>query len=81
MKILGLTPDDIVYAGASLAFDMSIEEMWAVFRVGATLRWGTESLAKSPTELAGVLDAHAVTVWCPVPSLLAVVDEPCRRCA
>ena len=76
MEILGLTRDDIVYAGASLAFDMSVEEMWAAFRVGATLLVGIESLAKSPTELAGVFSAHRVTVWCPVPSLLAVIDEP-----
>lgn len=75
-QILGLTPDDIVYASASLAFDMSVEEMWAAFRTGATLIVGTESLAKSPSELPGVLNAHGVTVWCPVPSLLAVVDEP-----
>ena len=40
MQILGLTADDIVYASASLAFDMSIEEMWAAFRVGATLLVG-----------------------------------------
>ena len=79
MEILGLTPGDIVYANASLAFDMSVEEMWAAFRVGATLLVGTESLAKSPTELPGVLNAHDVTVWCPVPSLLAVMDEPMPR--
>jgi non-ribosomal peptide synthetase-like protein len=75
-RILGLTPRDIVYAGASLAFDMSVEEMWAAFRTGATLLVGTESLAKSPGELPALFRDHGVTVWCPVPSLLAVVDEP-----
>jgi non-ribosomal peptide synthetase-like protein len=74
--ILQLTSQDVVYAGASLAFDVSIEEMWAAFYAGATLLVGSEALAKAIDELPGLLAAHGVTVWCPVPSLLAAISPP-----
>ena len=75
-EILRLTRDDIVYAGASLAFDVSVEEMWAAFYAGATLLVGSERLAKSVDEMPGVLHEYGVTVWCPVPSLLLTVNHP-----
>src|ERR1700761_7029616 len=75
-EILRLTRDDIVYAGASLAFDVSVEEMWAAFYAGATLLVGSERLAKSVDEMPGVLHEYGVTVWCPVPSLLLAVNHP-----
>ena len=46
-SILGVTPDDRVYAGASLAFDISVEEVWAAFLNGAELLVGDEQLAKA----------------------------------
>ena len=73
--VLGVTCEDRVFAGASLSFDISVEEMWAAFLNGAELLIGSESLAKAGPDLALTLAAQAVTVWCPVPSLLAVLDE------
>jgi non-ribosomal peptide synthetase-like protein len=73
-SVLGVTEEDRVYAGASLSFDVSVEEMWAAFLNGAELLVGSETLAKSGPDLAPVLDEAGVTVWCPVPSLLAVMD-------
>ena len=74
-SILGVTPADRVYAGASLAFDISVEEMWAAFLNGAELLVGSEALAKAGPDLALTLEAQGVTVWCPVPSLLSVLDQ------
>ena len=74
-SILGVTASDRVYAGASLAFDISVEEMWAAFLNGAELLVGSEQLAKAGPDLAATLEAEGVTVWCPVPSLLAVLDQ------
>jgi non-ribosomal peptide synthetase-like protein len=73
--ILGVTAEDRVFAGASLAFDISVEEMWAAFLNGAELLIGSEVLAKAGPDLAATLAAQGVTVWCPVPSLLAVMDQ------
>ena len=33
----GIGPDDIVFQGASVAFDLSMEEIWTPYLVGATL--------------------------------------------
>lgn len=74
--ILQLTRDDVVYAGASLAFDVSVEEMWTAFGAGATLLVASEALTKAIDELPAVFAAHRVTVWCPVPSLLAAISQP-----
>ncbi|HWX90757.1 MAG TPA: amino acid adenylation domain-containing protein, partial [Rhizomicrobium sp.] len=75
-EVLKLTEEDVVYAGASLAFDVSVEEMWAAFLVGAVLLVGSEGLAKNLDELPARLHANRATVWCPVPSLLAAIDHP-----
>jgi non-ribosomal peptide synthetase-like protein len=74
-SILGITYEDRVYAGASLAFDISIEEMWGAFLAGAELLIGSEALVKAGPDLALTLAREQVTVWCPVPSLLAVIEE------
>lgn len=75
-SILGVQADDVVFAGASLAFDISVEEMWAAFFTGATLLVSSEGLIKAGPDLALALNAHGVTVWSLVPSLLAVIDHP-----
>ena len=75
-SILGVRADDVVFAGASLAFDVSVEEMWGAFLQGAELLVASEGLTKAGPDLALTLDAQGVTCWFPVPSLLAVIDHP-----
>ncbi len=75
-SILGVRENDRVFAGASLAFDVSVEEMWSAFLVGAELLVASEALTKAGPDLAETLDAQGVTCWFPVPSLLAVIDHP-----
>ena len=74
--ILGLTVDDVVFQGFSLAFDMSLEEMWPAFLAGAQLVVSSEALAKSGPDVALAIAREGVSVWHCVPSLLAVVDTP-----
>ncbi|MEI6485320.1 MAG: Pls/PosA family non-ribosomal peptide synthetase [Sphingomonadales bacterium] len=73
--ILALDPDDRVFGGFSLAFDMSVETMWSAFFVGAELLVASESLAQAGPDMARVLAAAGVTVWHVVPSLLTLVEE------
>ena len=70
-SILGVEQTDRVFAGASLAFDVSVEEMWGAFLQGAELLVATEGLTKAGPDLADTLDAQGVTCWFPVPSLLS----------
>jgi non-ribosomal peptide synthetase-like protein len=74
-SILGTTAEDIVYASSSLAFDIHVEEMWGAFLPGGELMVGSESLAKAGPDLVETLARRGVTIWCPVPSLLAVMDQ------
>ncbi len=78
-SILGVDDTDTVFAGASLSFDISVEEMWAAFFSGACLLVSTEGLIKAGPDLAAALDAYGVTVWSLVPSLLAVIDHPMAK--
>lgn len=72
--ILGLEPDDKVFGGFSLAFDMSVETMWSAFFTGALLLVATEALAKAGPDMALPLVSEGATVWHVVPSLLALVE-------
>ncbi|GAA3264373.1 hypothetical protein GCM10020258_30760 [Sphingomonas yabuuchiae] len=74
--ILALEPDDIVFGGFSLAFDMSVETMWSAFFVGAKLLVATEPLAASGPDVAVTLAAEKTTIWHVVPSLIALVEHP-----
>jgi non-ribosomal peptide synthetase-like protein len=72
--ILALEPDDIVFGGFSLAFDMSVETMWSAFFVGAEIVVASDILVQSGPDIAGQLTNAGVTVWHVVPSLLSLVD-------
>lgn len=74
--ILSISDHDAVWQGFSLAFDMSVEEMWQAWFVGATLVVSSEALAKSGPDVAEAVATTGVTVWNCVPSLLAVVETP-----
>jgi non-ribosomal peptide synthetase-like protein len=73
--ILALTPEDKIFGGFSLAFDMSVETMWSAFFVGAELFVASETLAKAGPDMASVLSEARTTVWHVVPSLLTLVEE------
>jgi non-ribosomal peptide synthetase-like protein len=72
--ILALEPEDKVFGGFSLAFDMSVETMWSAFFIGAELLVADEALAKAGPDMAVVLAAEGVTIWHVVPSLLSLVE-------
>jgi len=79
--ILGIREDDRVYQGFSLAFDMSFEEIWISYLVGASLWIAPRELAADPDALPRALIEHEVTVLHAVPTLLALfaADVPCLR--
>ena len=73
--ILGIEADDKVYQGFSVAFDMSFEEIWIAYLVGATLWVGPKDIAGDPETLPRLLAANHVTVLHAVPTLLALFAE------
>jgi non-ribosomal peptide synthetase-like protein len=80
-SVLGITEYDRVYQGFSVAFDMSFEEIWISYLVGATLWIAPKQVALDPDALPRALIANQITVLHAVPTLLALfsVDVPCLR--
>lgn len=79
--VLGVCHSDRVYQGFSVSFDMSFEEIWIAYLVGATLWLAPKALSGNPEELPRQLLAAGVTVLHAVPTLLAmfVEDVPSLR--
>ncbi len=73
--VLGIRAEDRVYQGFSVAFDMSFEEIWIAYLVGATLWVGPKDLVGDPENLPRMLAANHVTVLHAVPTLLALFAE------
>jgi non-ribosomal peptide synthetase-like protein len=72
---LGIRETDRVYQGFSVAFDMSFEEIWISYSVGATLWIAPKEIASDPEALARALVANQVTVLHAVPTLLALFSQ------
>lgn len=70
--VLGVRADDRVYQGFSVAFDMSFEEIWISYLVGATLWIAPKDIAADPEALPRALIENGITVLHAVPTLLAL---------
>lgn len=73
--VLGIEQQDKVYQGFSVAFDMSFEEIWLSYLVGATLWIAPKSLVTDPERLCKTLQQEQITVLHAVPTLLALFPE------
>ncbi|MES2180880.1 MAG: Pls/PosA family non-ribosomal peptide synthetase [Pseudomonadota bacterium] len=72
---LGINDTDRVYQGFSVAFDMSFEEIWISYMVGATLWIAPKELATDPEALPLALIEQKITVLHAVPTLLALFNH------
>ena len=79
--LYGLGPDDVMFQSASVAFDLSMEEIWIPYLVGATLEVATPELLADTDALADYLIARGVTAIDTVPTLLSMFsrDVPSLR--
>ncbi len=74
-QIYKVQPEDRVYQGASLSFDLSVEEIWLAFNAGATLVAATPEMARAGPDLSKLLTESNVTVLSCVPTLLSILGE------
>jgi len=85
-RIFGVRCEDRVYQGASLCFDLSVEEIWLAFGAGATLIAATADpdlskvtvLSCVPTFLS-MLDANMPDADMPALRLLILGGETCSK--
>ena len=71
-EVLGVRSEDRVYQGFSVAFDMSFEEIWISYLVGATLWLAPREIVGDPDALPRALEDNGITVLHAVPTLLAL---------
>ena len=75
-ELLGVREDDRVYQGFSVAFDMSFEEIWISYLVGATLWIAPAPVTRDPDLLARCLAREGLTTLHAVPTLMGLVHDP-----
>ncbi len=73
--VIGIRPEDRVYQGFSVTFDMWCEEVWVSLFAGATVWIADAITVKALDELSAVLTRNNITVLHAVPSVLALMDE------
>ena len=66
--------DDRIYQGFSLAFDASVEEIWAAFSLGGTLVAAADEVSRSALDVGKFIAANQITYFSTVPSFLALME-------
>jgi non-ribosomal peptide synthetase-like protein len=74
-EVYRLDSHDVVFQGASVAFDLSMEEIWVPYLVGARLFVATPQIMGEADRLPDVMDAAGITVLDTVPTLLAMLTR------
>ncbi|MCT4495747.1 Pls/PosA family non-ribosomal peptide synthetase [Bosea minatitlanensis] len=79
--VYGFGPEDVVFQGASVAFDLSMEEIWTPYLVGATLFVASPETMGDAEKLPAILSEAGVTIIDTVPTLLGILpsDVPSLR--
>jgi non-ribosomal peptide synthetase-like protein len=70
-----LNENDVVFQGASVAFDLSMEEIWVPYLVGASLFVATPEIIGEADKLPEVMENAGITVLDTVPTLLAMLPR------
>ena len=80
-SIFGINESDVVFQGCSAAFDLSMEEIWVPYLVGATLWVATPDILADVENLPQEMRDAGITVIDTVPTLLSLFgsDVPSLR--
>ena len=74
-SVLNIHMSDRVYQGFSVAFDMSFEEIWISYLVGATLWLAPKDVVSDPDAIVNALEVNEISVLHAVPTLLALLPR------
>ncbi len=74
-EVYGLRDKDVVFQGASVAFDLSMEEIWVPYLVGAALFVATPAMMGEADQLPDLMEAAGVSVLDTVPTLLSMLPR------
>ncbi|MBS0481985.1 MAG: amino acid adenylation domain-containing protein [Proteobacteria bacterium] len=71
----GLRSSDVMLQSGSVAFDLSLEEIWLPLLVGAALRICPAEVLADPDRLAALINDSGVTAMDVVPTLLSLIEH------
>ena len=74
-EVYRLNEADVVFQGASVAFDLSMEEIWVPYLVGAALFVATPAMMGDADRLPDLMEGARVSVLDTVPTLLAMLPR------
>jgi amino acid adenylation domain-containing protein len=74
-EVYGITGEDRIYQGMTIAFDFSVEETWVPWMAGATLVPKPDERPLVGEELHEFLVDRQITALCCVPTLLATLED------
>lgn len=72
--VYGVEARDVVFQGASVAFDLSLEEFFLPYLVGARMWIASREVLQETDRLAEVMSKAGITVLSAVPTLLAMLS-------
>jgi non-ribosomal peptide synthetase-like protein len=70
-----LTENDRIYQGFSLAFDASVDEIWAALSIGGTLVVPASDVARSIFDAAEFINRNRISYFSTVPSFLSMMMD------
>lgn len=73
--VYGFQREDVIFQAGSVAFDLSMEEIWVPYLVGATLYVATPDVLSDIERLPAVMAEHGVTVIDTVPTLMSAIAQ------
>ena len=73
--VYGVSADDVMYQGASVAFDLSLEEIFLPYLTGCSMWIAPRRLLQDADRLAETLDLAGITVMSAVPTLLGLMSS------
>lgn len=73
--VYGMAADDVSFQGASVAFDLSLEEIFVPYLVGATLWVASAQVLGEVERLPALMTEAGITVLDTVPTLLAMMPQ------
>ena len=71
----GLDENDAMLQAGSIAFDLSLEEIWLPLHVGARLEVCPADVLAEPERLAALVNERGVTAMDVVPTLLGMIED------
>jgi amino acid adenylation domain-containing protein len=74
-EVYGITGEDVMFQSASVAFDLSVEQIWLPYMVGASLFVADAETIYEIDELPGRLERAGVTILDTLPTLLAALPR------